>query len=313
MITLFCRTSLLVVFICFVFQIQGQDYPMPEQNNYCLSCHEKQLYKLYNEDSSMVRLKPMCISHVIDRKAYESMAHRMFLCTDCHSGGYEEFPHSLDLRFEIFYSCLDCHGGVKKTAQYNFETIDEEYRKSIHFENFGDLFTCWKCHEPHSYKPMARKSGRIDSVVQFDNMMCLSCHADMNTFRLLSQSQLVNVNEKHSWLPNQKLHFNKVRCLECHAALNDSISVAHHILPKEKAVKKCVECHSKESKLMASLYTFRVKEDRNKGGFLNAVVLNESYVIGMNRNYIFNIISIVLFLFVLAGIIVHAVVRKIHN
>ena len=118
-----------------------------------------------------------------------------------------------------------------------------------------------------------------------------------------------NILTTHEWLPNQRLHFRNVRCIECHAELNNDILVAHNIQDKEKAVRLCVECHSQNSLLMASLYKFQSQEKRNKLGFFNATILAESYVIGANRNYFLIISSLVIFGFVLLGIMIHLVLR----
>jgi hypothetical protein len=106
-------------------------------------------------------------------------------------------------------------------------------------------------------------------------------------------------------------HFRNVRCIECHTKVNDSLLVAHRILGKEKAVKLCVECHSTNSILMASLYKYQAKEKRNELGFINASILNQSYVIGANRNLFLNIISLVIFGFTIIGIVIHSALRKI--
>jgi hypothetical protein len=66
------------------------------------------------------------------------------------------------------------------------------------------------------------------------------------------------------------------------------------INPVEKAVKKCNECHSQNSMLMSTLYKFQSKEQR-KDGFFNGIILNQSYVIGANRNEYLNILSLLIF------------------
>jgi hypothetical protein len=120
-----------------------------------------------------------------------------------------------------------------------------------------------------------------------------------------------NILKKHEWLPNQALHFKNVRCIECHARTNDSILVAHNVQPKAKAVRRCVECHSTNSILMASLYKYKVQEGRNKAGFYNGVIMNEGYVIGANRNYYLGLISLIMFGCVALGITIHATFRII--
>ncbi len=105
-------------------------------------------------------------------------------------------------------------------------------------------------------------------------------------------SQFLNINDyrqsdpnigKHDWLPNQPNHFKHVRCIECHAEQNDSLMVSHNIQPKSKAVKKCQECHSTNSKLMASLYKYQLQ---SKGRFrLNNEAFKQNPVlIGGKRN-----------------------------
>jgi hypothetical protein len=84
--------------------------------------------------------------------------------------------------------------------------------------------------------------------------------------------------------------------------------VSHNIRPKAEAVKRCNECHSQNSLLMASLYKFKSKEQR-QDGFFNGIILNESYVIGANRNEYLNILSLAIFALVLAIIALHIFLR----
>jgi hypothetical protein len=103
-----------------------------------------------------------------------------------------------------------------------------------------------------------------------------------------------------------------VRCIECHTeVIEDSVLVAHKVLGKDKAVKKCAECHSSNSRLMHTLYKFQAKERRNEYGFFNGAIMQESYVIGANRNYCLSVISLALFVLALGGIFVHALLRII--
>jgi hypothetical protein len=59
---------------------------------------------------------------------------------------------------------------------------------------------------------------------------------------------------------------------------------------------------------MSSLYKFQSKEQR-KNGFLNGIILNESYVIGANRNQYLNNLSIIIFVILSGVIAVHTVFR----
>ncbi len=167
------------------------------------------------------------------------------------------------------------------------------------------------CHNPHTYKINARTNENIKQTIQYDNGICLSCHADINKYQLMSDFTNPNVLETHDWLPNQALHCQNVRCIECHVEIKEDMMVAHDVLPKEKAVRRCVECHSANSLLLASLYKHQMKERRNQLGFVNAAILNNSYIIGANRNYYLNVISLVLFGMVIFGIGIHATLRII--
>jgi hypothetical protein len=84
------------------------------------------------------------------------------------------------------------------------------------------------------------------------------------------------------------------------------------IVPKKEAVRRCNECHSQNSILMATLYKFESKEQR-RSGFFNGIILNQSYVIGANRNEFLNIISLVIFAITVIVIIGHIYFRIRNN
>jgi hypothetical protein len=247
---------------------------------------------------------------VIDRNFFYTSNHREFKCIDCHSEDYTAFPHQGNLRMEAMPNCLDCHGGDEKYAQFHFENVEKEFQQSVHSEKHSDEFTCWMCHNAHTYAINVRTNENIKQAIAYDNMICLSCHSDLTRFQILTDKQKPNLIEKHEWLPNQRLHMQSVRCIECHTSkLNDSTFVAHNILPKKEAVKNCVECHATSSVLMASLYKYQVKETRSVRGFFTTAFSEKSYVIGANRNFYLNVVSILIFGMVIIGIIIHAILR----
>lgn len=294
-------------------QEEGEIPENVPENQKCLKCHGQNFYYYYNdwiEKDVRERMNPY---YVFDSLEFYESNHKTFLCIDCHSYEYEEFPHPGYLRMELKYTCMDCHEGDDNYAEYHFENINEEYLKSVHSSRHDEDFTCWMCHDPHSYKINARTNMDIKEIITYDNEICLSCHAHIEKYQRLTNSVNPNIIEKHDWLPNQVLHFRNVRCIECHGHISDSILVAHEIQPKEKAVKKCVECHQSNSLLMASLYKFQAKEERSKAGFFNAAILDEAYVIGANRNYYLNIVSVVLFGLTFLGIIIHIILRIINK
>ncbi len=282
--------------------------PYYEDNERCFKCHGQNKYE-YTNDNLGRQVKAMMYSEIIiDRNKFYNANHKSFSCTDCHSEEYTKFPHAGELRMEQMYNCIDCHGGDEKFSKFNFETIKSEYQKSTHFKLEAEGFTCWKCHNPHDYKINIRNSSNLKESILYDNNICLKCHSNYNQFQLLSEREEINILQKHEWLPNQESHFKNVRCIECHAEINDTILVSHLINPVEKAVKRCNECHSQNSLLMSSLYKFESKAQR-KDGFFNGIILNQSYVIGANRNRYLNIFSLLLFFVVIVIIGSHIYFR----
>ena len=279
------------------------------ENTKCFHCHGSATYTFFNEVAERNVTKRMNPYFIVDSVLYYDQNHKSFECIDCHSYDYRTFPHDNELSLETLPTCLDCHEGDDATAAYKFENIDIEFQESVHSTKHSEEFTCWMCHNPHSYKINARNNINIKETIVYDNNICLSCHADINKYQLISSGENPNVIEKHDWLPNQISHFAHVRCIECHSHTTDSTMVAHQIQTKDKAVKKCVECHSQNSMLMASLYKFKALESRRNYGYLNAAILSDTYIIGANRNYYLNTLSWSIFGLIMLLISIHAVLR----
>ncbi len=282
--------------------------PFREENERCLKCHGQEKYEYTNESLGRQVKELMCTQRIVKRDLFYQSNHKSFRCNDCHSSQYENFPHPGELRMEQKFNCLDCHGGDEKFAQYHFEEIDSEYIQSTHYKLEEDGFTCWKCHNPHTYKINIRNTENLKETIRYDNAICLDCHSNFNHFQLLTDRKEINILSTHSWLPNQAIHFQNVRCIECHTKINNNILVSHLIKPKKEAVRLCNECHSQNSILMATLYKFESKAQR-RNGFFNGIILNQSYVIGANRNEFLNLASIGIFLVVLAVIGIHIFFR----
>jgi cytochrome c1 len=282
--------------------------PFYEDNERCFKCHGQSKYEYTNDNLGKQVTALMFSERIINRNDFYNSNHKSFSCTDCHSEEYTKFPHAGELRMEQMYNCIDCHGGDEKFAKFKFEEIEAEYQKSVHFKLEEEGFTCWKCHGPHDYRVSVRHTGNLKETILYDNNICLNCHSNFDHFQLLSEHEEINILKQHDWLPNQATHFKNVRCIECHSEVNNDILVSHLINPKEKAVKKCNECHSQNSLLMSSLYKYQSKEQR-KDGFLNGIILNESFVIGANRNAYLNFISIGIFALVVIIIGIHIFFR----
>jgi len=309
---------LILLFLVFLFQsgriIAQSETETPEnvlENEQCLKCHGQKFYYYYNdwtETDVRGRMNPY---YVLDSAEFYQSNHKTFLCVDCHSSDYETFPHDGSLRMEPKYTCMDCHGGDDDYTKFQFEEIEKEFIESVHAEKFEEGFTCWMCHNPHSYKLHMRDTKNLIESIAYSNEICLTCHSDVDKFQLLTDGENTNLLQTHDWLPNQISHFRKIRCLECHAKHNGNLLVPHQIQSKEKAIKNCIDCHSQNSLLMASLYRFEARQDMEDAGFLNAAILNEAYVIGANRNYFLNIASLVIFGLVIIAIFTHTFLRII--
>lgn len=288
----------------------AQPYPDP-QNHTCLKCHSSQTFTFHNELTGKDQKRLMNPYYILDTIALREGVHNPFDCTDCHSYEYSAYPHNGNLKLEPMGSCLDCHGGDETYASYQFEKIDEEFQKSIHFKVYGESFSCAKCHDQHTYKATARTSGNVLEIVEYSNQMCLSCHNDMKKYQLVSGRINPELVQVHNWLPNQGLHFGHVRCIECHTDVVDGLNVSHNIRGKDKAVKNCVECHSANSRLKASLYKYQNLQKRSEDGSINPELPDQSYVIGTHQNPLLKLLSIIIFLGVLAGIIIHSIFRML--
>ncbi len=302
------RLFLLIILYFASSSLKAQYYDDPE-NHQCLKCHSHQSYSYHNNLMDTEEKRLMNPYYVLDTVALKDGVHSVFDCTDCHSYEYSTYPHASNLKLEPLATCLDCHGGDDSFATYQFERIQEEFQKSVHYQAYEDNFTCSKCHSQHTYSPKARTSNNVLEIVSYSNQMCLSCHNDMKRYQMVSGQENPKIVEIHEWLPNQELHFQHVRCIECHTQVVDSLMVSHNILKKEFAVRKCVECHSENSKLKASLYKYQNLQQRAEGEDVFGVLSNESYVIGTHQLPLLKKLSFIIFILTMAGIVIHGIFR----
>jgi Zn finger protein HypA/HybF involved in hydrogenase expression len=312
--------NILIAFILFctylpVSKAENNDskkkvYTSKKANDKCFKCHANRKYGIASaDDSNKIIFRKMPLDYMIDTAEYYSSNHWDFKCNECHSDEYKNIPHNQELRFNDIPNCIDCHGGDQNYAKYRFEVIEDEYQKSVHFKRKDKDFSCWSCHNPHSYKINARnKHLKITQTVEYDNTICLGCHDNNDNLKYFNK-KISNIAKTHDWLPNQEDHFTKVRCIECHAVVNDSILASHNVQPKTKAVRDCAKCHSTNSILMRSLYKTAATKDKDNLGFFNSNILNDAYVAGTNRNYFLNIISVIIYSLTMLVIGVHVFFR----
>lgn len=271
------------------------------ENEKCLKCHSWSTLGYKDKETGLL------INLSVNPENYYSSNHRNLSCTDCHSKEFSTFPHSSKLKEESLY-CLDCHADKKELFKYSFKEIEHDFKDSIHYKKFGNKFTCFNCHEPHTFKVNARVNNQISKTVLYDNHICLDCHNNSEKIEAISKKVVPTLNSSHEWLPHLELHWTNVRCIDCHAT-GTTAGVPHDILPKDKAVKDCVNCHSENSILLQTLYKFRSLQQRNEEGFINATILNNSYVIGATRNYYLNLFSFIIFGLTLIALGIHSYLR----
>jgi hypothetical protein len=310
------RLSSLSFLLLFSFGLFAQDVPKElenaaENHTTCLKCHGQSFYSFYNDWTETDMRKSMPQEFRIDSVQYYQSSHYSFKCTDCHTPDYETFPHDGELRKEFINTCLDCHGGDETYEHFKFEEIEEAFNSSVHSPDALTNFSCWQCHDPHSYQLDYRNTEDLISTIERNNQACMNCHNSESSMRLFTDEMFKELALSHDFLPNQRAHYEKVRCLECHGEIGEDLMVAHNILPKEESVNNCKECHSKNSILMTSLYRYQSLENKKKFGFYNASLLNESYVIGATRNHWLNVFTIVVFALSILVIITHAIILRI--
>ncbi|MBS0345939.1 MAG: hypothetical protein JSR69_05700 [Proteobacteria bacterium] len=270
-------------------------------NAECLSCHsEAGLKKLPKEGLDVKKLR----NYLVDLDTYTGSDHGQMACSKCHGDGYDKHPHAAKAK-EGLSECQDCH--ARKAMR-----IERQFDKSVHAENLSDSFTCATCHDAH-VMTLASKLRDPHKIVAQDNKICLDCHDSDLAFAKIAPEKKKRppIDEIHSWLPNTRLHWQAVRCIECHTPTEDKLSLSHEIQNKDKAEKKCATCHSANTSLNARLYRHLAKEEQNKYGFLNSVILSNSYVVGATRNPSIDWIVIGLFVATVLGVIGHGLVRII--
>ncbi|MDX9791324.1 MAG: hypothetical protein RBT61_10875 [Candidatus Kapabacteria bacterium] len=279
-------------------------------NDYCFKCHNWQTLGLI--DSSYNRIK----SYYVNKSQFENSNHKRLQCVNCHDGCFNTWPHNSTKHVSV--SCNSCHrkqsvfklyGTVVDFDSKNlvFEDFENEFFKSVHKLKFGTEFTCFTCHNPHSFD---RSNLNKKEKIEHDNSICTNCHGNRNKegkFRYVNE---INLDETHNWLPNFQVHNRSVRCIDCHSSKNDGIR-SHVILPKQQAVKNCEGCHSKNSLLLSKLYTHEHKSYRRELGFINGVLLNDAYVIGSTRNEFLDNLSIIFSCIVLIAVLGHGILRII--
>ena len=285
----------------------AQDRPLPPEqqekqrraNGECFACHSAEGMKaLPKAGLDIARLRGL-LQHP---EVFGQSDHQRLLCTKCHNEGYDEHPHASDAK-DSTSTCTDCHS--KKA-----NLIEAQFEKSVHAD-LADKITCPTCHNPHTMR-VAHKQTDPARIVAQDNRVCLDCHDSDDRFARFAPEKKTRplIDDIHAWLPNTRLHWKAVRCVECHTpevAAGEMLS--HQILSKDRAEKDCLACHSASSTLKTRLYRHLVKEEQQRLGFANSVILATSYVPGATRHPLLDKLVLGAFAAMLIGLLAHGLGR----
>ncbi|MBF0358206.1 MAG: hypothetical protein HQL70_06325 [Magnetococcales bacterium] len=270
----------------------------PEANNNCLRCHGME--RLAYQDPKTGNL----INLAIDKKKLPHATHGNQPCLSCHKGDFSEYPHDI-ARDKQANSCADCHQDKPELKKYRFDKIVVQFKKSVHHKKDPDNFNCYTCHDLHSWQLGRNSHEETADLVERSNGSCISCHEKNSQKKINTRT----IESSHSWLPATSLHINSIRCVECHTPRISS--VIHAIEPAVRAEKKCAFCHTKDSILLTKLYKYRLRESERNAGFINGVVMNDSYIIGMTRHPLLDGLGIMLIGATTLGVFAHGVGRWI--
>lgn len=270
--------------------------PPPGTIEACLHCHGK--HDVTRKDASSRKA-----SVYVDQNGLARSEHRGMVCLDCHSKAFNEDPHPADAKRA---SCTDCHSANERDKDaldaVHFADVVNGFEKSVHATKV-QKFRCIHCHDAHTFQLETTR----DRIMQH-NRVCLRCHASEEQFQKLVGKPTRNLDRAHAWLPNRDLHWEHVRCLDCHTGYDAPVG-SHLILPKEHAVRKCVACHSETPTQLLRLYSRMRKKELRENGFLNATIMNESYVIGATRNGMLDAVALLTMGGAAGGIAAHGVLR----
>ncbi len=296
----------------------------------CITCHRKPITSA--SESITIKLKQnqekLCISCHIKSENQTTFSKSLV--------NYEKSVHGSQLMSgnQNAATCIDCHGthdlqkASSPTSTVNKLNISKvcgkchistahEYEMSIHGKALAngneDSPSCTFCHGEHDIAkipeitPAVFSANHINKTTFIENQMvyCVVCHVDK---AMMDKYNVSTVEKAHEWLPKMSIHWETVRCIDCHSSFSPP-HMSHDILPPEKTVQKCEECHSKNSILMTKLYKHEKERSREKFGFINGTILSDAYVVGTTRNLILDTGFIMLLSITAIFILLHSFLR----
>lgn len=266
-----------------------------------MRCHQMSTLAYRDHESGKI------VDLSIQPDSYTHSSHRALACGDCHHRGYQRYPHRLGSADEGL-SCVGCHREQAKAHPEisgpeipDMDAIDAEYQRSVHATSKnGKDFSCFSCHNVHSFRPEPKDAPPAQRVAA-NNGLCLRCHIE----------QRGDIPAGHDWLPRPEQHWQAVRCVDCHSPVNGPERVSHRILSGADSARHCVDCHTRDSRLLNQLYSWRSEQALAEGGFFKQALYNDAYIVGMSRNDQLDRFSLAVLALVLLGILAHGTGRWI--
>jgi hypothetical protein len=279
-------------------------------NEACYGCHSAAgIAKPPKAGLDLTKLK----DSKVEPEVYNPSDHGVMDCRQCHAPNhYNDYPHAKEGK-EATSACTECHAA--KVLR-----LEPQFNASVHAKTKGvkEKFACHTCHNAH-VSIVALRLKDPSKIVAQDNHGCLECHNSDKEFAKFApddekkpgaKKKRPDIDTIHAWLPNAKAHWKAVRCVECHSPeVQPGKMLSHEILNKDKSEKKCVACHSANSSLKTRLYRHLVKDEQQKYGFTNSVILSNSYVIGATRHPLLDATLIGLVVLTLLGVLAHGALR----
>lgn len=212
--------------------------------------------------------------------------HAKLACQTCHSRGFERFPHrpAAERRFP---ACRDCHprrepaAAAAADAPYDFARIEGEHGATRHATVFRKLRgerDCEGCHHPH-YMRTSAALGLPERLRADHDAPCRGCH-QAGVSGPLADPVGPTLERHHDAVPHGTRHLAAVRCVDCHTRGDRPLA---HDLAAGNATRVCTECHRARSSLIERLYRFVPAIDRPDAAFGNPGLLEERYVLAVNR------------------------------
>lgn len=266
--------------------VASADEPEPEQRLPtlpCLGCHSgTQTSRRIVFDPRSGTRKDVTVD--LARKA--EGVHSKLACPTCHSRGFDRFPHrpAAERRFP---ACRDCHPrseppeAARADAAYDFPRLEREHAATAHagaFRKVRGERDCEACHHPHYMRTSASLAlpSRLRAV---HDAPCRACH-DATASGPLADPLRPDPIAAHAAIPDATGHLRAARCIDCHASRDRPIA---HDLLNGPAAEGCVDCHRRESALLAGLWRFVPDAGATRDGFTNARLLDEHHVPAVTR------------------------------